>query len=89
MSDGGTVYAAICGAGRALGYVCAPSLFQRIVAECQGQTADLCIYMKNRNLLYNSLQKFGYRCIHPDRVFCNLKFFMAVRAGVVNDVHFL
>lgn len=34
------IYAAICGAGRALGYVCAPSLFQQVVARCIGQTSD-------------------------------------------------
>lgn len=69
MKNSGTVYAAICGAGRALGYVCAPSLFQRIVAECQGQTADLSVYRTNRDLLYNSLQQYGYHCIHPDGAF--------------------
>ena len=32
MAEGKNVYAAICGAGRALGFVCAPSLFQRVAA---------------------------------------------------------
>ena len=44
------VYAAVCGAGRALGYVCAPSLFQLVVANCAGQTADIAVYRKNRDL---------------------------------------
>ena len=69
MNDGETVYAAICGAGRALGYVCAPSMFQKVVAECQGQTSDLSIYVKNRDLLYSALERFGYHCIHPDGAF--------------------
>ena len=35
------IYAAVCGAGRALGFVCAPALFQRVAAACDGMTADL------------------------------------------------
>ena len=34
------VYAAICGAGRALGYVCAPSLFQKMLVKCIGNTCE-------------------------------------------------
>jgi aspartate aminotransferase len=63
------VYAAICGAGRALGYVCAPSLFQRVAAECVGQTGDVSVYKKNRDLLYDGLTGYGYRCVHPDGAF--------------------
>ena len=57
------VYAAICGAGRALGYVNAPSLFQRVVAECDGLTSDLAVYQTNRDLLYQGLTKMGYTCV--------------------------
>ena len=63
------IYAAVCGAGRALGYVCAPSLFQQVIARCQGQTSDVSIYKKNRDLLYNALTEYGYRCIKPDGAF--------------------
>lgn len=63
------VYAAVCGAGRALGYVCAPSLFQRVAAACVGQTGDVSVYKKNRDLLYNALTKYGYHCIYPDGAF--------------------
>lgn len=63
------IYAAVCGAGRSLGYVCAPSLFQQVVARCIGQTSDVSIYKKNRDLLYNALTEYGYRCIRPDGAF--------------------
>ncbi len=63
------VYAAVCGAGRALGYVCAPSLMQRVVAKCDGQTADISIYKRNRDLLYENLTAFGYTCVKPDGAF--------------------
>lgn len=63
------VYAAICGAGRALGYVCAPSMFQKVISRCIGQTSDISVYKKNRDLLYQALTEYGYRCIKPDGAF--------------------
>ena len=63
------LYACVCGAGRALGFVCAPALFQRVAAECDGLTADLSIYKRNRDLLYNALTKYGFTCIYPDGAF--------------------
>lgn len=62
-------YAAICGAGRALGYVCAPSLFQQMVARCEGKTSDISVYRKNRDMLYNGLTELGYTCVKPDGAF--------------------
>ena len=67
--DADIVYAAVCGAGRALGSVCAPSLFQLVAAECTGQTADIEIYHKNRDLLLNALRDMGYICAQPDGAF--------------------
>ena len=67
--DADIVYAAVCGAGCALGYVCAPSLFQLVAAECTGQTADIEIYHKNRDLLLNALRDMGYTCAQPDGAF--------------------
>ncbi len=69
MEDHDDVYAAVCGAGRALGYVCAPSLFQYVCARCLGQTADISVYEKNRDILYNGLTKLGYKCVRPDGAF--------------------
>lgn len=63
------VYAAVCGAGRALGYVCAPSLFQRVIEKCVGQTSDVNLYRKNRDLLYENLTAFGYECVKPQGAF--------------------
>lgn len=63
------VYAAVCGAGRALGYVCAPSLFQKVIAKCQGQTGDIELYKKNRDLLYKGLTAMGYECVKPQGAF--------------------
>ena len=63
------LFAAICGAGRSLGYVCAPSLLQRVVAENQGARANFEIYARNRELLLTNLQSFGYSFIKPEGAF--------------------
>ena len=69
VNNCGDVYAAVCGAGRALGFVCAPSLLQFTVAETLGTTSDISIYEKNRNLLYNALTEYGYKVVSPDGAF--------------------
>ena len=67
--DANLVFAAVCGAGRALGFVCAPSMLQRVVAENLGKTADVSIYNKNREILYNALNDYGYQAVKPDGAF--------------------
>ena len=63
------LFFAVCGAGRALGYVCAPSLMQKLVPACLGKTADTSVYAKNRELLYTALTSYGYECVSPDGAF--------------------
>ena len=65
----GDVYAAVCGAGRALGYVCAPSFIQHVIARCTGRVSDLGVYRNNRDLLYRALTDYGYSCVYPDGAF--------------------
>lgn len=67
--DADMVYDAVCGAGRALGYVCAPSLFQQLVKECLGKTADISIYDENRKLLYDTLTQCGFEVANPNGAF--------------------
>ncbi len=64
-----SVFAAVCGAGRSLGYVCAPTLAQLVVGECVDEVADVLLYKRNRDLLYNSLESFGYEAVKPDGAF--------------------
>ncbi|MEE8885889.1 MAG: pyridoxal phosphate-dependent aminotransferase [Eubacteriales bacterium] len=68
-ADSGDLYAAVCGAGRALGYVCAPSLAQHVIERVTGQVSDLSVYKTNRDLLYNALTEDGFTCIYPDGAF--------------------
>ena len=69
LTEKEAVYAAVCGAGRALGYVCAPALFQRIAAACVNELPDIEAYRRNRDLIYSSLTEMGYDCVHPDGAF--------------------
>lgn len=69
MTEKENVYAAVCGAGRALGYVCAPSMFQRVAAACVNERPDITAYRRNRDLIYSALTKMGYDCVHPDGAF--------------------
>ena len=75
--------AAFGGAARALGYACAPSMFQFIIPHCLGQTADLNFYKENRDILYKGLTDIGYEVIYPFGAF-----YMFVKALESDDEHF-
>lgn len=62
-------FAAICGAGRSMGYICAPSVFQKAVALCDTLPSDVSFYDRNRRLLYESLTEIGYTCVMPEGAF--------------------
>lgn len=68
-TDHEELFAAIAGASRTLGHVCAPSLQQKVVARCVDVKPDLRTYDDNRMTLYNALTSYGYRCIKPDGAF--------------------
>lgn len=68
-TDAQNVYAAVCGAGRSLGFVCAPALFQKMVPACLGKTADVEIYKQNRDTLYNFLTQKGFTLSKPQGAF--------------------
>ena len=69
VNNSGEAYAAVCGAGRSLGFVCAPSLLQYTVGECVNILPDLTVYRKNRDLLLHSLTEYGYTAVPPDGAF--------------------
>ena len=66
------VYAAVWGAGRALGYVCAPSLIQKVVEKCCDLPSDVAAYAENRDALYGALTEMGYECVEPQGNTCGL-----------------
>ena len=63
------VYFAVCGAGRALGYVCAPSVMQKAIADCVYDTSDVEKYRQNRDVLCAALKEYGYTFAKPDGAF--------------------
>lgn len=69
MEDAAEVSCAVAGAGRALGYICAPALLQRVIAECIDLPSDVEAYAANRALLTEGLAALGYEYVEPDGAF--------------------
>ena len=67
--DSQQIYAAVAGASRANGHVCAPSLWQKVIARCAHLRPDLAAYDKNRKALYEGLLAAGYEVAKPDGAF--------------------
>ena len=68
-TDSQLVYAAVAGAARAGGHVCAPSLWQKVIARCAHLRPDLESYNRNRLALYEGLSAMGYEMAKPDGAF--------------------
>ena len=60
---------AVAGAGRKLGFVCAPALFQRVLIDCVDEPSDVEAYARNREALTRGLAELGYEYIEPDGAF--------------------
>ena len=69
VTDAEAVYAATAGAGRSLGYVNAPSLFQQVVSRCCDLTSDIGVYERNCALLTDALREMGYHVAQPGGAF--------------------
>lgn len=83
ITDHEDVIAAANIATRILGFVNAPSLFQRVIAKCLDTKVDLETYNRNRELLYKGLLSYGYECIKPEGAF-----YMFVKTPIEDDVEF-
>ncbi len=77
MFFGGCVQSA-----RLLSYVCVPAMFQKVIARCLGQTADLSVYAKNRDRFYHALTEMGYEVAEPGGAFY---LFMKALGGDANE----
>ena len=60
---------AVAGAARSLGFVCAPALFQHVLADCVDVPADVSAYERNRVALTCGLARAGYEYIEPQGAF--------------------
>lgn len=83
VADYENIIAAANIANRILGFVNAPSLFQRVIAKCLDAKVDLETYNRNRELLYNGLSSYGYQCIKPEGAF-----YLFVKTPIENDIEF-
>lgn len=68
-TDSKELYAAVAGAARSMGHVCAPSLWQKVIARCAHLRPDLEAYDRNRRALYEGLTAMGYEMAKPDGAF--------------------
>ena len=68
-ADSRAIYAAVAGAARGMGHVCAPSLWQKVIARCAQLRPDLEAYDRNRRALYDGLTALGYEMAKPDGAF--------------------
>ena len=68
-TDSAALYAAVAGAARAMGHVCAPSLWQKVIARCVHLRPDLEAYDRNRKALYEGLTALGYEVAKPNGAF--------------------
>ena len=60
---------AVAGAGRKLGFVCAPALFQRVLIDCVDEPCDVDAYAQNRTALTEGLSRAGYEYVEPEGAF--------------------
>lgn len=60
---------AVAGAGRKLGFVCAPALFQHVVIDCVDEPTNVEAYAENRRVLTEGLSALGYELIEPQGAF--------------------
>ena len=83
MEEKEAVYAAVAGASRFLGYVSAPSLFQRVCAECVDETSDVSVYETNKDILVKGLRQIGFSVVEPQGTF-----YMFPRTLIEDDIAF-
>lgn len=83
MENSSEMIEAVTIANRIIGCVNAPSLMQRVVAECLDEKVDLEGYEKNRNLLYKIVTESGFECVKPQGAF-----YLFVKSPIADDKEF-
>lgn len=83
LSDFENIVSAAVTANRILGFVNAPSIMQRVVADCINASVDVNIYNKNRETLYNGLTEMGFECIKPEGAF-----YLFVKSPIQDEAEF-
>ena len=81
--DAKTLYLTIMGAGRALGYVCAPSLFQKVLAKHADKVSNPNPYKDNRDVLIETLTSLNFTCVNPKGAF-----YLFIKSPIPDAVEF-
>jgi aspartate aminotransferase len=69
---------------RALGFVNAPALFQRVASEFQETSVSIAEYEKKRDFLYETLMEAGFECVKPKGAF-----YMFPKSPVLDELEFV
>ena len=83
MDDFNAIVDSLNIANRILGFVNAPSLFQRVISKCLDDEVDVSIYKRNLDLLYNHLINLGFTCVKPEGTF-----YLFPRTPIADDKKF-
>lgn len=83
MEECNEMIEAITIANRIIGCVNAPSLMQRVIAECLDEKVELETYKKNRDLLYEIVTSSGFECVKPQGAF-----YLFVKTPIKDDKEF-
>lgn len=75
--------AAMVSLNRTLGFVNAPSIFQKVIAENLDVAVDADSYKERRDVLYNHLTSVGFTCVKPQGAF-----YLFVKTPIEDDVQF-
>jgi aspartate aminotransferase len=68
-ADCAQLLGALAFTNRTLGYVNAPSLFQKVIAATLGASVDVAEYKARRDMLYNHITSLGMECVKPAGAF--------------------
>jgi aspartate aminotransferase len=69
---------------RALGFVNAPALFQRVVGGFQRNSVSIADYREKRDLLYETLREAGFECVKPMGAF-----YLFPKSPLADEVEFV
>jgi len=69
---------------RTLGYVNAPALFQKAIADSLDADIDVESYKQRRDLIYDTLTRLGFSCIKPQGTF-----YIFPKSPIEDDIQFI
>jgi len=83
IDDVDTLMAVMITLNRTLGFVNAPALFQRVVADNLDVAVDTAFYQEKRDILYNHITSVGFECVKPSGAF-----YLFMKSPIEDDVAF-